>query len=139
MRLYLEGKLSKPLTFFHPVSVWLANPECDFDWEVTEDCVRIDGLHTDAHAKEGEFQSTWRGVELVYIKRDGETTEYVETEDFTLDQLAKLVTEKKLRLVNMDGYMNESVDVIITKLSILDGNDWYDLDEDLIDEIEFIV
>lgn len=139
MRLYLDGKLSTNTETFFPQSLWFASEDCEFDYEVSEECIRLDGLSCEARSRNGEFAARWKGVELVYLKRDGNTTEYVETEDFTLDQFAKMISNKNMRLVNMDACYDENVNATVTELTISDGNDYYEFDSSKIDTVEFII
>ena len=138
MRVYLEGKLNIDDTGFLPAGLWFASKDHEFDYEVTEDCIMLDGWTIEGWSKDGEFSTRWKTVDLVYIKRDGDTTEYVETEEFTLDDFAKMVTEKDLRLVNMDAYFGADATVTVTGLTISDGNDYYEFPVERIDTIEFI-
>lgn len=139
MRLYLDGTLSNNTVTFFPQSLWFAGPDCDDIFEISEDCIRLDGLSCEGWSKDGEFAFRWKGVELVCIKHDGNTTEYVETEEFTLTDFAKMIQEKKMRLVNMDVCFDENVKATVTELTITDGNDYYEFPIDRVDTVEFIV
>lgn len=136
MRAYIDGKLSTRQSCFLPTNLWFANSEEDFDFEVTENCIRLDGVYTEGGVNEDDtFSCRWKGVELVCINDKGE---YHITEDFTVDKFSKLIKEKNMRLVNMDAYFDTDVDVSTTKFKLVDHTGEFELDPSLIDEIGFI-
>lgn len=142
MRAYINGKLTKPNResfpddfVFLPSGLWFANSEEDFDFEITDNCMRLDGLYTESSVKNNEFYCKWKGLELNYIDDvDG----YTESQDFTIEDFANLVISKSMRLVNMDAYCDGNINVEITNFELVDSGDSFEFDTDLIDEIEFI-
>lgn len=140
MKLYFEGIISSNDQSFMPTVLWFARPDDDdFDFCVSQDRIALEGEFIECGVKDGEFSGRWKGVDLVYLKElDGEFI-FEDTDKFTLDEFAKMIKDKGLHLVSLDGYFSENADVKFTEISILDGNDWYRLDEELIDEIELIV
>ena len=134
MRIYLDGKLSTKQETFLPATLWFATEDCDDDTYVSEECLCLDGLTCESCVNGNEFSCRWKGVEIRYIENGKE----IETEGFTLDKFISLITEKKMRLSNMEAYYDSDVNVTITGLSIVDGDDRYDFDVSLADEIEFI-
>ena len=134
MRIYLDGKLSTKQETFLPATLWFATDNCDDNTEVSEECLCLDGLFCESCVEDNEFSCRWKGVEIHY----DENGEEIETENFTLDKFISLITEKKMRLENMDAYYDSDVFVTITGLNIVDGDKEYDFDVSLADEIEFI-
>ena len=134
MRIYLDGKLSTKQETFLPATLWFATENCDDNTEISEECLCLDGLWCESSVDDNEFSCRWKGVEIHYI----ENGEEIETEDFSLDKFVSLITEKKMRLENMDAYYDSDVFVTITGLSIVDGDNEYEFDVSLADEIEFI-
>lgn len=134
MRIYIDGKLSTKQETFIPATLWFATEDCDDNTEVSEECLCLDGLSCESCVEDNEFNCRWKGVEIRYY----ENGEEIETEDFSLEKFISLITEKKMRLENMDAYYDSSVNVTITGLSIVDGHQEYEFDINLADEIEFI-
>jgi hypothetical protein len=134
MRIYLDGKLSTKQETFIPATLWFATEDCDDNTIVSEECLCLDGLTCESSVDGDEFSCRWKGVEIRYI----ENGEEIETEDFSLDKFVSLITEKKMRLENMDAYYDSDVNVTITGLSIVEGDKEYEFDVSLADEIEFI-
>lgn len=134
MRIYIDGKMSTKQETFIPATLWFATEDCDDNTEVSEKCLCLDGLSCESCVEDNEFSCRWKGVEIRYY----ENGEEIETEDFSLEKFISLITEKKMRLENMDAYYDSSVNVTITSLSIVEGDKEYEFDVSLADEIEFI-
>lgn len=146
MRAYINGKLSAPngeqlgkIESFLPAGLWFANPDEDFDFEVSDSCIRLDGLYTEGSVDEEtkEFSCRWKGIELCHMDEiDG----YLETEDFSIEDFTKIIEEKDMRLVNIDAYYDGDINVEITNLVLVDyyNDTRYEFDTNLIDKIEFI-
>jgi uncharacterized protein YacL (UPF0231 family) len=134
MRVYLDGKLSTKQETFLPAGLWFATENCDDNTEVSEECLRLDGITCESSVDGNEFSCRWKGTEIHYVKNGEE----IETEDFTLEEFVSLITEKKMRLENMDAYYDDEVNVTITGLTIVEGDKEYEFDVSLADEIEFI-
>lgn len=148
MRAYIDGKVTRqdglPLKDNHcflPAGLWFNNPEEEFDWEITDNCIRLDGLSCESSVDKetNTFTCRWKGVELCYIDHiNGHT----ETEDFEIEKFKEIIEEKNMRLVNMDAYYdNYSLNVEITNLVLIDNDEndtSYEFNTNLIDKIEFI-
>lgn len=137
MRAYIDGELDTlQKESFFVVSFWFANEDSEDNFEISENCIRLDSLHAEGSSDGTNFSIRWKGVELCYIDEQGN---YRETEDFTLDDFDKMIKEKNMRLVNADGYPSSNVNVTITNFTLVDGENELEFDTELIDEIEFIV
>lgn len=134
VRIYIDGHLSTKQETFIPATLWFATENCDDNTEVSEECLCLDGLSCESSIDGNKFSARWKGVEIHYI----ENGEEIDTENFSLDKFVSLITEKKMRLENMDAYYDDDVFVTITSMSIVDGDNEYQFDVSLADEIEFI-
>ena len=135
MRAYICGKLSTNQNCFLPASLWFATPDCEYNIELSDKCIRIDGLEIESAVNECEFSCRWKGVELCYINCDGE---YIESEDFTVEQFKNILEEKNMSLANMDAYFDSSVNVTVTQFTLVDPESSLKLEFDDIEEMEFI-
>ena len=135
MRAYINGQLSNSQDTFLLASLWFASEDCEDNMEISDKCIRIDGLFVEGTSDTDEFSCRWKGVELCYVNSEGE---YIETEDFTVEEFQNLIKEKNMRLVNGDAYFDSNVDVKITEFKLVEEKE-FELDVNLIDEIEFIV
>ena len=137
MRAYINGELSTPqLDTFFLVSFWFANEECEDNTEVSENCIRLDGIWTEGSSENTEFSCKWKGVALCYLNEEGF---YLEIENFTLDDFEKMIKEKNMKIVNADGYPSSTVNAKITEFKLVDGEKELVFDTDEIEEIEFII
>lgn len=132
---YIDGILSKKQDCFLPSSLWFATEDCDDNTDISDTCLRLDGLHTEGKVWDDEhFTCRWKGVELCYIDESGE---YVETEEFTPEEFQKIINFKDMRLVNMDVHTDTDLTVTITNFVLLEEEtSLIELDTDLIDKIE---
>lgn len=144
MRIYIDGKISrkdgKKLEdnfCFLPAGLWFCSTQEEFDWDITNDCIRLDGLSVESAVDKvtNIFTCRWKGVELCYIDP---TNGHTETEDFEIEDFMTIVNDHNMRLVNMDAYYDGDLDVEITNLHIVDDDIEFNFDVNLIDKIEFI-
>lgn len=132
---YIDGILSKKLDSFLPSSLWFATEDCEDNREVSDTCIRLDGLHTEGNIWDDKhFTCRWKGVEVCYFDNNGE---YVETEEFTPEEFMETIKDINMRLVNMEVHTDTDVTVKITNFVLLEENkSLIELDTDLIDKIE---
>lgn len=144
MRVYIDGKIArkdeKKLNdnqCFLPAGLWFCSPWEEFDYEITNGCIRLDGLECESAVdKETNiFTCRWKGVELCYIDP---VNRHIETEDFEIEDFMTIVNDCNMRLVNMDAYYDGELDVVITSLHIVDDDIKFDFDTNLIDKIELL-
>ena len=135
MRVYISGKLSKPYQqSFLPAGLWFATEDNE-DLEVSETCIRLDGHLIECAMEGDEFSCRWKGVDLCFLDEDGT---YIETESFTVKEFMDIIKDNNMRLINMDVYCNSDTDIEITNVKLIDMYSEFDLDEKLIDKIEFV-
>lgn len=127
MRAYLNGTLSVCQETFIPQDLWFSTEECNDNTVVSEDCICVSGLTCESKTEDKEFSCRWKGVILTYVNNEGKE---IETEDFTVDELLKMIKDKNMRLTN--------VEVMLTKLLFVEKDKETELDIRLVDEVEFI-
>lgn len=135
MRAYLDGTLSKEQEIFLPQDLWFSTEECYDNTIVSEDCICVSGLTCESKTENKEFSCRWKGVVLTYINNDGKE---IETEDFTVDELLKMIKDKNMRLTNMSAFFDTDVEVILTRLLFVEKDKEIELDIKLVDEVEFL-
>lgn len=135
MRAYIDGTLSVTQNCFLPASIWFYNPDEGFNEEISYKCIRLDGLEVEGGVEGTEFGCRWKGVELCYTNEDGE---YIETENFTFEDLTNLIETRKLSEINMDAYYDTNVKAKITKLKLVNGDKSFEFNSEDLNEIEFI-
>lgn len=144
MRVYIDGKIARKdgeklndNQCFLPAGLWFCSPWEEFDYEITNGCIRLDGLECESvvDKETNIFTCRWKGVELCYIDP---TNGHTETEDFEIEDFMTIVNDHNMRLVNMDAYYDGDLDVEITNLHIVDDDIEFNFDVNLIDKIEFI-
>lgn len=137
MRAYIDGTLSTKQQSFLPEDLWFATNDCEDNMDISDTCIRLTGLEIEsAVLDEGsKFTCRWKGVELSHIDDQGEC---VETEEFSIEDFKEFVEGKNMRLVNMGTYLDQTVNVKITSLVLVDDDVEYEFDTSCIDEIEII-
>lgn len=135
MRAYLDGTLSKEQEIFLPQDLWFSTEECYDNTIVSEDCICVSGLTCESKTENKEFSCRWKGVVLTYINNEGKE---IETEDFTVDELLKMIKDKNMRLTNMSAFFDTDVEVILTRLLFVEKDKEIELDIKLVDEVEFL-
>ena len=131
MKVYIEGKLSADMDTFIPEELWFSTEDCEDNTVVSESCFCLSGEYCESSVHDDiTFSCRWKGAELSYIK-DGKR---IDTEDFKIDDVFKMMEEKNMRITNISAYYDDTVYVQLTNISIEDGNISKEFDMELVDD-----
>lgn len=137
MRAYINGKLSTPQECFLPAGLWLANTSDDYDLDISENVLRLDGIEIESSLDEDKtkFTCRWKGVSLVDVDENGNITD---KEIYNIEDLLKIIKSKNMSLVNMDAFFDTKVKAAITSIELVDSVSDFSFDLSSVEPIEFI-
>lgn len=119
MRLYYDGKLSnKKQRVFTITRFYFANPNEEYETDTLTNCIALEGHSCESSVKKDIFFGRWKGVDLVYYDENGQ---WIEKDEFTIEELEKMIGVNGYKLVDIEAVCNSSMNVEIDWIEIEDN------------------